>query len=168
MPWTAERVGISATRMPSARACSAAAAAVWRSSASLGSSTTSRAWARRMASTSSPLAGGSPGRARTVVAPASAYSPASPSPGTTATTARCARSRGGRSAPVWHVAGGEVGDPDPVRPPGLDARLHGGPGVVDVHVDVPQPVAADHDERVPEGVEPLPQPGHGRVSASSR
>ena len=69
MPWTAERVGIRATRMPSARACSAAAAAVWRRSASLGSSTTSRAWARRTASTSSPLAGGSPGRASTVVAP---------------------------------------------------------------------------------------------------
>ena len=61
MPWTAERVGMRATRTPSARACSAAAAAVWRRSASLGSSTTSRAWARRTASTSSPLAGGSPG-----------------------------------------------------------------------------------------------------------
>ncbi|CAM5371364.1 hypothetical protein SFUMM280S_09604 [Streptomyces fumanus] len=65
MPWTAERVGIRATRTPEARACSAAAAAVWRSSASFGSNTTSRAWARRTASASSPLAGGSPGaRAR--------------------------------------------------------------------------------------------------------
>ncbi len=57
----------------------------------------------------------------------------------------------------------EVGDADAVRPSGLDARLHGGARVVDVHMDVPQPVAADHDEGVPEGVEPLPQPGHGRV-----
>jgi hypothetical protein len=61
------------------------------------------------------------------------------------------------------VAEPEVGDPDPVRPSGLDARLHGGARVVDVHVDVPQAVAADHDERVAEGVQPLPQPRHGRV-----
>src|SRR5690606_22217447 len=44
------------------------------------------------------------------------------------------------------VGGTEVGDPDPVGPPGLDPGLDGGPGVVDVDVDVPQPVAADHDE----------------------
>ncbi|GFN07493.1 hypothetical protein Smic_60490 [Streptomyces microflavus] len=56
--------------------------------------------------------------------------------------------------------GGEVGDPDPVRPPGLDARLHGGPGVVDMDVDVPEPVAAHHDQGVAERVEPGAQPVH--------
>ena len=163
MPWTAERVGMRATRTPSARACSAAAAAVCRSSASLGSSTTSRAWARRMAWTISPLAGGSPGRASTVVAPASAHSPARPSPGTTATTARCARSRGGRPAPRGvDVPEPEVGDADPVRASRLDARLDGGAGVVDVHVDVPQPVAADHHEGVAESVEPARAAGRRR------
>ncbi|CAM5240799.1 hypothetical protein SGLAM104S_09403 [Streptomyces glaucescens] len=164
MPCTADRVGMRATRMPSARACSAAAAAVCRSSASLGSRTTSRAWARRTACSSSPLAGGSPGRASTVVAPASAYSPARPSPGTTATTARWTRSAGGRSpravctssAPKWVIR-------IRYQQAGLDARLDGGTGVVHVHVDVPQPVAADHHEGVPERVQPLPQPRHGGV-----
>ena len=33
----------------------------------------------------------------------------------------------GLDADVVAALGGEVGDPDPVRPPGLDARLHGGP-----------------------------------------
>ena len=45
---------------------------------------------------------------------------------------------------------GEVGDPDPVRATGLDPGLHRGADVVDVDVDVPQAVAADHDERVAE------------------
>ena len=45
---------------------------------------------------------------------------------------------------------GEVGDPDPVRPAGGDAGLDRGADVVDVDVDVPQPLAADHDERVAE------------------
>ncbi|CAM5371324.1 hypothetical protein SFUMM280S_09603 [Streptomyces fumanus] len=56
-----------------------------------------------------------------------------------------------------------MGDPDAVRPAGLDARLHGGAGVVDVHMNVPQPVAADHDEGVPEGVQPGPETRHGGV-----
>ena len=43
---------------------------------------------------------------------------------------------------------GEVGDPDPVRPTGGDAGLDRGAHVVDVDVDVPQPLAADHHERV--------------------
>ncbi len=74
-----------------------------------------------------------------------------------------ALARGALAAGV-HVAEPEVRDPDPVGAPGLDARLHRGTRVVDVHMDVPQPVAADHDEGVPEGVEPLPQPGHGLVA----
>ncbi len=61
------------------------------------------------------------------------------------------------------VAVPEVGDADPVRPAGLHARLHGGARVVHVHMDVPQSVAADDDEGVPEGVEPFPQPRDGRV-----
>ena len=48
---------------------------------------------------------------------------------------------------------GEVGDGDPVRTAGGQAGLDRGAHVVDVHVDVPQPVAADHDERVAEAVE---------------
>ena len=47
--------------------------------------------------------------------------------------------------------------------PGLDARLDGGARVVHVHMDVPQPVAADHDERVAEGVEPGRSRADGRV-----
>ncbi|CAM5237723.1 hypothetical protein SVIOM74S_09329 [Streptomyces violarus] len=62
-----------------------------------------------------------------------------------------------------HVPCAEVGDPDPVGPPGLDTGLDGGARVVDMDMDVPQPVAADHDERVAERVEPLTQPLHGRV-----
>ena len=45
---------------------------------------------------------------------------------------------------------GEVGDPDPVRPAGRDAGLDRGADVVDVDVDVPQPLAADHDQGVAE------------------
>ena len=99
-----------------------------------------------------------------------------------ARTARPARRRGRRPRPRAapaperplggarrvRVTGPEVGDADPVRPPGLDARLHGRAGVVDVDVDVPQPVAADDDERVAERVEPLPQPATAASSASSR
>lgn len=50
-----------------------------------------------------------------------------------------------------------------MRPSGLDPGLDGGPRVVHVDVDVPQPVPADDDERVPERVEPAPQPVHGGV-----
>ena len=57
-------------------------------------------------------------------------------------------------APPWRARGGdllgEVRDPDPVRAAGLDAGLDRGAHVVDVHVHVPQPVAADDDERVAE------------------
>ena len=48
---------------------------------------------------------------------------------------------------------GEVGDPDPVRAAGLDPGLDGGADVVDVHVDVPQALVADHDQGVPERAE---------------
>ncbi len=158
MPWTAARVGMRATRTPSARTCSAAAAAVCRRSASLGSRTTSRAWARRIASASSPLAGGSPGRASTVVAPASAHSPARPSPARPRRPRDAARSRGGaiRSAAkcVMRIRYGR-----PASTPASTAATR----VVDVHVHVPQAVAADVVERVPESVEPGPQPGHRRV-----
>ena len=164
MPWTAERVGMRATRTPSVRACSAAAAAVWRSSASFGSRTTSRAWARRIASTSSPLAGGSPGRASTVVAPASRAQLGQALPGDDGDDGPLHLLAGRTSGAAGvHVAGAEVGDPDPVRPARLDARLHGRARVVDVDMDVPQPVAADDDERVAEPVEPGPQRGDGRV-----
>ena len=43
-----------------------------------------------------------------------------------------------------------MGDTHPARDAGPDAGLQGRANVVDVDMDVPQPVAADHDERVPE------------------
>ena len=94
-----------------------------------------------MASTSSPLADGSPGRASTVVAPASAQSPARPSPGTTATTARW---RLAPAAAPSYLA--EVGDADPVRAPRFEARLDGRARIVHMDMDVPQAVAADDDQ----------------------
>ena len=54
---------------------------------------------------------------------------------------------------------GEVGHPHPVGPPGLDPGLEGRPDVVDVDVDVPEPVAADDDEGVAERRERLAQGG---------
>jgi hypothetical protein len=59
-----------------------------------------------------------------------------------------------RAPPTGVVA--ERGDPDAVRPAGLDAGLDRGTRVVDVDVDVPQPVAADDDERVAERRERRP------------
>lgn len=64
--------------------------------------------------------------------------------------------------------GAEVGDADPVRPSGLDPGLDGGPRVVHVDVDVPQPVPADDDERVPERVEPPRSRSTAASSASRR
>ena len=68
------------------------------------------------------------------------------------------RARPPRRARAVHPGRGrhdglQVGDADPVRPAGRHRRLDGGAGVVDVHVDVPQPVAADDHEAVPERVE---------------
>ena len=56
-----------------------------------------------------------------------------------------------------------MGDPHPVRAAGLDAGLDGRADVVDVHVHVPQPLAADHDERVAERGEGVAQCGDAVV-----
>ena len=54
---------------------------------------------------------------------------------------------------------GEVGDADPVGSAGGEAGLDRGPDVVDVDMDVPQPLTADHHEGVAErrqvALEPL-------------
>ena len=52
---------------------------------------------------------------------------------------------------------GEVGDLDPARATGLDAGLDRGADVVDVDVDVPEALAADHDQRVAERRQRLAQ-----------
>ena len=102
-----------------------------------------------IASRSMPVDGRRPGPPSTTTAPASSKSCAQAraggdrdDPAAAARSARCARGRGDLL--------GEVGDPDPVRAPGGDAGLDGGADVVDVDVDVPQPLAADDDERVAE------------------
>ena len=95
-----------------------------------------------------PVDGRLPGPPTTTLAPASAKSFARPGPAATATTWRPVRADelvAGRGDLL-----GEVGDPDPVRAAGGDPGLDGGADVVDVDVDVPQPVAADHHERVAE------------------
>ena len=65
------------------------------------------------------------------------------------------------------LAGGDlarqVGDPHALGAAGDDARLHGGPGVVDVHVDVPEVRPADDEEGV---AEPVPRAA-GRVRTAS-
>ena len=54
-------------------------------------------------------------------------------------------------------------------PAGTEPGLDRGADVVDVHVDVPQPVAADHDQRVAERPRARPAAaGRGVVGASSR
>ena len=45
---------------------------------------------------------------------------------------------------------GEVGDPDVAGPAGVECRLDRRADVVGVDVAVPQAVAADHDDGVPE------------------
>ena len=57
----------------------------------------------------------------------------------------------------------EVGDPDLGGTPGLDAGFDGGADVVGVHVGVPDPVAADHDDRVADRVPRLLEGGDGVV-----
>ncbi len=56
-----------------------------------------------------------------------------------------------------------MGDPDPVRAARFHSRLHGGARVVDVDVDVPQAVAADDHQGLPQGVQPGPQYGDRRI-----
>jgi large subunit ribosomal protein L28 len=58
---------------------------------------------------------------------------------------------------------GEVRDPDPVGTTRGDAGLDRGTHVVDVDVDVPQPLSPDHDEGVAERRQGLAQRGHGVV-----
>src|SRR5215207_4580054 len=58
---------------------------------------------------------------------------------------------------------GEVRDRDAVGPAGCDARLDRGTDVVDVHVDVPEPFAADYDKRVAEREQGLAQIGDAVV-----
>ena len=104
---------------------------------------------RSIASSSMPVQGRRPGPPGTTTAPASLEQLRSPSPAATATIRRPARGR--RAAPGRPVdLLGEVGDPDPVRAAGDDPGLDRGTDVVDVDVDVPQALAADHDERVAE------------------
>ena len=111
-----------------------------------------------MASSSIPVEGRLPGPPRTTTAPASSNSAASPGPAATATI--------GRGRPAARLAGGdllgEVGDPHPVRPAGLDPGLDGGADVVDVDVDVPEPLAADDDEGVAEPGEGAAQRARSR------
>ena len=103
-----------------------------------------------------PVDGRLPGPPTTTVAPASSKSFSSPGPAATATTWRPARVVVRRArAPSGDLLG-EVGDPDPVRAPGRDAGLDRRADVVDVHVDVPEAVAADHDERVAQAGQRLP------------
>ena len=112
-----------------------------------------------IASSSWPVEGRWPGPPRTTIAPASSNSAARPGPAATATTRRPAPV-GAALAALGDLVG-EVGDPDPVRPAGRDAGLDRGADVVDVHVDVPEPLAADHDQRVAE-------PGEGRAQRRDR
>ena len=133
------------------RPCGRRSAATRTESASLGSTTTSAAPQAVIASSSSPVDGRRPGPPATTTAPASSKSAARPGPGgdrddPAARTARRARRPRCRLGDLL----GEVGDPDPVRPAGLDAGLDRRADVVDVHVDVPQALAADDDERVAE------------------
>ena len=58
---------------------------------------------------------------------------------------------------------GQVGDPDALRPPGVDAGLDGRPDVVGVDVAVPQPVAPDHHDGVADAGPHLLEVGHGVV-----
>ena len=134
----------------SSRAVRAAASAAAIESRSLGSTITSAAPAPVIASRIWPVDGRRPGPPRhDGGAGLARTAPPSPAPAATATTARPVRATAPRRADALDLLG-EVGDPDPVRPAGLDAGLDGGADVVDVHVDVPQAVAADHDERVAE------------------
>ena len=132
------------------RRCGRRSAATRTESASLGSTTTSAAPQAVIASSSWPVDGRRPGPPVTTTAPASANSAARPGPAATATIRRPVALGGALAAPGLGDLLGEVGDPDPVRPPGVDAGLDRGADVVDVDVDVPQPVAADDDERVAE------------------
>ena len=109
---TAAVVGTTATRMPSARAPSAAVCATGTRSRWCGRRTTSGAPVRRTASSSSPLDGRRPGGADTTSAPASSSSAVIPGPADTATTAcplrlpaRLERTLGaGRWSPKWVTA----------------------------------------------------------------
>ena len=155
-PWTAERVGMRATRTPSARACSAAAPAACaqlgvvgqqhdlagvRAADGGGDLAAGRAARRggRRRRSRRPRRTARPGRRRA----------------TTATTAGAGRARvAGRrrraASPKW-VIRMRCG-----RPASMPAST-AAPDVVDVDVDVPQPVAADHDQGVAERVEPAAQ-----------
>ena len=50
-----------------------------------------------------------------------------------------------------------------MRTPGLDACLHRGSGVVDVHMDIPQRRGSAHDEAVAEQLKFLPQSANRRL-----
>ncbi len=157
-PWTCATLGMTATRTcPDSSAVRAAISATRTESGSFGSTTTSDAPHSSMASTSIPVLGRRPGPPGTVTAPACSNSSASPAPAVTATMRRPARVATRLRAVVYLL--GEVGDPDPVGAAGLDPGLDRGAHVVDVHVDVPQAAAADHDERVAERGQRLLQVG---------
>ena len=142
----------------SASAVRAAISATCTESGSLGSTTTSAAPQAVIASRS--LAGRRPAARRRPRRPRRrprANSAARPGPAATATIRRPRRWVG-----LLAGAGdllGEVGDPHPVRAAGLDPGLDRGTDVVDVHVDVPQSLATDDDQRVAERGEGAPQLG---------
>ena len=161
-PWTCATVGITATRSPwSDSAVRAAISAARTESASLGSTTISAAPHAVMASSSKPADGtvagtpvddGGAGLFEQRAQPGAGGDGDDPAP------AALGLARAGR----LHLLG-EVGDPDPVRAAGPDAGLDRGTDVVDVHVDVPQPVAADDHQRVAEAGQGRLERGHAVV-----
>ena len=160
-PWTWAVVGITATRM--SWSVSAVLAAIWAArteSWSLGSTTTSCAPDRLDRLEQHPGRGPVAGAAVDDDGAGLLEQLGQPRP------------RGDRDDRPAGRAGlrlaggdllGEVGHPDPVRPAGLDAGLDGGAHVVDVDVDVPEPLAADHDQGVAEPGEGAAQRRDGLV-----
>ena len=153
-------------RRARASAVRAAISAARTVSPSLGSTTTSAAPHETIASSSWPVEGRRPGPAGDDDRARGLEEGRQPGPGR---DARPPATRAGRGPPP---AGGdlvgEVRDPDAVRAPGGDPGLDGGADVVDVHVDVPQAVAAHHDQAVPEAGERLAQTATASTSASAR
>ena len=161
--WTLARVGITATRSPSSRACAR------RPRRRRGCR---RRWAARRRRGAGPRArrrasravdARRPGPPCTTVAPAASNSAAEPVAGH---HRHDAAALGGQLAGRRRRGGvAEVGDPDAVRPARLDAGLDGGADVVDVDVDVPGRLAADDDQRVAERGERRAQRGDRRRPA---
>ena len=167
MPWTCARVGITTTWMPLASASCAAASATPTESGSLGSTMTSSAAVSSMASSISRGARPAPGPPSITTAPDSRNSSVRPGPAATITSLRPRRSA--RLPRARSICSAKWVTCDPARCAGADAGLDRGADVVDVHVDVPQPLAAHDDQRVAEGGRaPARSGGMASSSASSR